>query len=102
MVPVTAITSPGLAVARRTIAPWGPVPNAVIETESGPGGRAVSPPSNGQPYRLMSWASPSAKAAIHDSCVLAGNAIDNRNPAGVAPLAARSERFIRSALRAML
>src|SRR6516164_6452623 len=50
----------------------------------------------------MSWPRPSAKAAIHDSGVLAGNAIDSKNPAGVAPFAARSERFIRSALRAML
>ena len=36
-----------------------------------------------------------------EPCLLdaAGSAIESRNPAGLAPLAARSERFIRSALR---
>ena len=34
---------------RRTIVPCGTVPKAVIETESGPGVRSVSPPKSGQP-----------------------------------------------------
>ena len=36
MVPVTMMLSPGFAVARRTMAPCGTAPNAVIDTDSGP------------------------------------------------------------------
>ena len=49
MVPVTTTWSPALAVERRTMVPCGTVPNAVIETDIGPGVRSVSPPSSEQP-----------------------------------------------------
>src|SRR5262249_60564888 len=50
----------------------------------------------------MSSARPAVKAAIHASSVPTGSAIDSKKPTGDAPLAARSDRFIRSTLRAML
>ena len=48
IVPVTTMLSPALAVERRTMAPFGTTPNAVIDTAIGPGVRSVSPPRSGQ------------------------------------------------------
>src|SRR6266849_5391422 len=81
--------------------PWGTRPNAVIEIILGPGVETVSPPSSGQPKCDASSPSPRANGLSHASSALR-NAKVSTNPAGVAPLAARSERFTRSALRAMV
>src|SRR5436305_1236358 len=99
IVPVTMTRSPGFAPLRRTILPAGTRPNAAIEIVSGPGVETVSPPSSGQPNGPASEPSPRANSVSHASST-ARSAIVSTKPAGVAPFAARSERFTRSALRA--
>ena len=61
---------PACAPARCTMVPCGSVPNAVIETVTGPGVRTVSPPSSGQPYASASAPSPRAKCSSHASSML--------------------------------
>ena len=100
-VPVTTTRSPGFAPLRWTIWPAGTRPNAVIEIIRGPGVDTVSPPSSGQPNVQASSPSPRANGRSHVSSALR-NASVSTKPAGVAPLAARSERFTRSALRAIV
>src|SRR5581483_1947200 len=80
--------------------PRGKVPNAANAMVTGPGVRSVSPPRSGQPYRSASEARPRLKASSQSAPMSVGKASERRNPAGVAPLAARSERFTRNALRA--
>src|SRR6476660_9396000 len=99
IVPVTTTRSPGFAPLRRTILPGGTRPNAVIEIIRGPGVETVSPPSSGQPNFAASSPSPRANG-VNQASSAARNASVSTKPAGVAPLAARSERFTRSALRA--
>src|SRR5262245_34878143 len=100
IVPLTKTRSPGLAPARRTIVPSGTLPNMAIETITGPGVRSVSPPNSGQPNRTASPRSPCANPSSQSPPVSFGSARDNRKPSGRAPLAARSDRFTRSALLA--
>src|SRR5262245_3271073 len=100
MVPLIYTRSPGLAPARRTIAPWGTLPIMAIEIVTGPGVRSVSPPNSGQPNSAASARSPSANRSSHSSAVSVGSARESRKPRGRAPFAARSDRFTRSALRA--
>jgi len=76
------------------------MPNAVIEIVTGPGVSTVSPPSSGQPERLAAAPSPRAKLLSHAPRRSFGSASVSRNPAGFAPLAARSDRFTPSALQA--
>src|SRR6516165_7545170 len=99
IVPLTTTRSPGPAPRRRTILPDGTCPNAEIETMIGPGVETVSPPNSGQPYCPASSPSPRAKGVSQASSTLR-NASVSRKPAGIAPLAARSDKFLRSALRA--
>src|SRR5688500_10624950 len=100
MVPVTMIASPARAPARLTMVPVGNEPSIAIEMVSGPEVRSVSPPSSGQPYFSASSLSPVAKEDSHDSEMSFHNASETRNPSGLAPLAARSDKFVRNALRA--
>ena len=100
IVPVTTTRSPGFAPLRWTILPGGTRPNAVTEIISGPGVDTVSPPSSGQPNRSASSPSARANGASQPSSALRSASVSTK-PAGTAPLAARSDRFTRSALRAM-
>ena len=69
---------------------------AVIEMVKGPA--VVSPPISGQENRLATANKPLEKLSSH--CVsTAGRAIAKVNPRGLAPIAARSERFTARALR---
>ncbi len=73
IVPVTKIRSPALAPLRmHHAAVRHSVPNAAIETVTGPGVRSVSPPNSGQPKRSASSPSPRAKAASQSSPVFSG------------------------------
>src|SRR3984893_3106058 len=101
IVPVAMTRSPGFAPLRRTILPDGTRPNAVIEIITGPGVETVSPPSSGQPNRPASSPSDRAKGAGRASSAARSASVSTK-PAGVAPLAARSDRFTRSALRAIV
>ncbi len=100
MLPLTNTRSPGLAPARRTMVPSGTLPNIAIEIVIGPGVRSVSPPNKGQPNSTASPRKPSANPANHSLPASFGSASDNKNPSGLAPLAARSDKFTRSALPA--
>src|SRR5450830_1509240 len=100
MVPLTNTRSPGLAPARRTMVPSGTLPNMAIAIVTGPGVRSVSPPNSGQANSTASPRSPCAKSASHPSSMSFGSASDSRKPSGRAPLAARSDKFTRSALLA--
>ena len=100
IVPVTTTRSPALAPARRNILPCGTAPSAAIETVIGPPVRSVSPPKSGQPKASASAPRPRANGASHASPVPSGSASVSRNPSGFAPLAARSERVVRSAFLA--
>ena len=100
MVPLTNTRSPGLAPARRTMVPSGTLPNMAIEIVTGPGVRSVSPPNSGQANSTASPRRPLAKSASQASPISFGSASDSRKPSGFAPLAARSDRFTRSALLA--
>ena len=76
-------------------------PSAVTDSHKGPFARTVSPPSKGQRKASAASASPSAKPASHASVQSSGRARVSRNPLGSAALAARSETFTASALRAI-
>ena len=99
IVPVTTTRSPGFA---RRAPHHGAVRHGAERRDrdrSGPGVRSVSPPSSGQPKCSASAPSPprSREPRLVD---IRGSASDSRKPSGCAPLAARSERLTRSALRA--
>src|ERR1039457_6294211 len=102
MVPLTNTRSPTWAPARRTMVPSGTLPNMAMEIVIGPGVRSVSPPNSGQPNKTASPRSPSANPASQSSPISFGSASDSRNPSGRAPLAAKSDKFTRSALLATL
>src|SRR5437762_3517761 len=65
------------------------------------GGDTVSPPRSGQPKAAASSPSPRAKALSQASSFCRSARVRTK-PAGTAPLAARSDRFTRNALRAMV
>src|SRR5262249_56167763 len=100
IVPVTTTRSPAWAPVRRNILPCGTAPSAAIEIVIGPPVRSVSPPKRGQPKASASTPSPRANGASQASPTPSGSASVSRNPSGFAPLAARSERFVRSAFLA--
>jgi hypothetical protein len=81
--------------------PDGTSPNSVIPIKAGPPERTVSPPSSGQPASSAAAPSPSEKPASHASVQSSGSARVSRKPLGTAPLAAMSDRFTPSALRAI-
>ena len=81
--------------------PVGTSPTAVTDRVSGPFVFTVSPPRSGQEKSRDAAPKPAAKAASQLSVQSSGKARLKRKPAGSAPLAARSETFTPSALRAM-
>src|SRR5450631_4941735 len=100
MVPLTNTRSPAWAPARRTMVPSNTLPNMAMETVTGPGVRSVSPPNSGQPNKVASPRRPSANPLNHSSPISFGSASDSRKTSGLAPVAARADKFTRSALRA--
>ncbi len=93
--PETHTSSPACPPSRRKAAPGGTSPAICTAIVNGP--RVVSPPINSSSCSSASAKKPSQNAATHASS-MAGKAIDNVHQAGLAPMAARSERFTASAL----
>ncbi len=92
-VPVTQTRSPTCAPSRRSAAPAGTKPMAVIVMLKGP--RVVSPPTRQIPDCCASCCRPPANAVSHSSSA-SGKVKASRNQRGSAPIAARSERLTAS------
>ena len=88
--PDTQTRSPARAPSRRSACPGAHSPSAVRQRLSGP--RVVSPPTMSTPYSAAQANRPSANFAIHASST-AGSAPASSAQRGVAPIAARSDRF---------
>src|SRR5690625_4000023 len=97
-VPLTQMSSPGMAPARRRTRAGSTWPMAVTPSASGP--RVVSPPT-----RATSWVSASAKKpssiASHQAASGPGRVSASVHQAGAAPMAARSDRLTASAFQPM-
>ena len=93
--------SPARAVVRGTIRPAGTSPTPVTDRVSGPVVCTVSPPRSGQ--EKSRDAAPEAGRESREPGLgpVLGQGEVKRKPPGSAPLAARSETFTPSALRAM-
>jgi acyl-coenzyme A synthetase/AMP-(fatty) acid ligase len=91
--------SPGRAPLRRKALPGAAWPITVAVNEMGPGVLVVSPPSSLMPNKVWSIAKPAAKAANQADGVATGTDTVRRYPSGVAPIAARSDKFTRSSFR---
>src|SRR5690606_9901702 len=97
-VPVTHASSPARAPSRRRAAPGSTQPCTVTHTDSGP--RVVSPPTSATPCALASARNPSRKPSSQPASA-SGSDSDRLAHAGVAPIAARSDRFTASAFQPM-
>ncbi len=104
IVPETYSKSPARAVDRRNSSPSLIAPNAVTVMLRGPGEATVSPPTRCIPAARWSRASRLQKHSNHDLAwsrfQARGSTSDNVYTLGMAPIAARSDRFTASALAA--
>jgi hypothetical protein len=89
-VPEIQMSSPGLAASRRSARPGSTSPKMVMQMLSGP--LVVSPPISSHPNSSASPNRPSAKAASQAGSA-AGSASARVKATGLAPIAARSDRF---------
>ncbi len=93
--PLTHSSSPGLPPPRRSACPGGTSPITVMQMLSGPA--VVSPPTSSMPWASASAYRPSANPARKDSSTRGSDSASVK-ATGLAPQAARSDRFTASDL----